>query len=162
SAPGLHGSWYWKVPATEAEQVVSEEVTVTSTGEPTLISVPAAVPAGQAGAVALLSGAVTGTEDAVGAETRGTGLPALVTAGVVIGRVVPGGPEAGLTEVIVGLVIRTMYVKFGPDLVSPELMLVTTAGPDRSEQAFKNGVPGSTSSSVAETEMTCAGMPARV
>src|SRR5262249_9187513 len=65
SAPGLHGSWYWKVPATEAEQVVSEEVTVTSTGEPTLISVPAAVPAGQAGAVALLSGTVTVTEVAV-------------------------------------------------------------------------------------------------
>src|SRR5262245_17952057 len=41
-------------------------------------------------------------------------------------------------------------------------MLVTTTGPERSVQLCRNGVPGSTSSSVAETEMTCAGMPARV
>src|SRR5215471_1745998 len=41
-------------------------------------------------------------------------------------------------------------------------MLVTTTGPERSEQAVRKGVPGRTSSSVADTEMTLAGMPASV
>src|SRR5215471_6928006 len=111
SAPGLQGSWYWNVPAADAEQVVSEELTETSTGLPTLISVPAVVPAGQAGAVAPLSGIVTTT--AVAVETMGAGLPPTVTL-VMLLRLVPvivtddpGGPEAGLTETIVGLVMAT-------------------------------------------------------
>src|SRR5262249_46714327 len=41
-------------------------------------------------------------------------------------------------------------------------MLVTTTGPEMSAQFEMNGVLGRTSSSVAETEMTLAGMPARV
>ena len=53
-------------------------------------------------------------------------------------------------------------MKVRPVLVSPESMLVTETAPEMSVQAETNGVPGSTSSSVAETEMILAGMPASV
>ena len=109
SAPGLQGSWNWKALATVVVQAVSAEATVMSTGFPMLISVPAGVPAGQAGAVAPLSGTVTTTEPDE-TELIGAGrvpnvtlvmLPRFVP---VIVTTVPGRPEAGLIAVMTGLV----------------------------------------------------------
>jgi len=108
----VHGNLYWKAPGEVVVQFVKAEVTVTSTAVPTLTNVPAGVLGGQAGAVAPLSGTVTTT--AVGETVLiGAARPPKVTL-VMLPRfaplmvtTVPGGPEFGLIEVMMGLVITT-------------------------------------------------------
>ena len=102
------GSRYWKTPVAVAVHPVLA-VTVTSTGVPTATGVPPGVPAGQAGGTAPLSGTVTMTSFEE-TETMDAECPPTVTL-VTLPRfepamvmLVPGPPEDGLTELMIGFV----------------------------------------------------------
>jgi hypothetical protein len=108
----VHGNLYWKAPGEVVVHVVKAEVTVTSTAAPTFKNVPAGVPAGQAGAVAPLSGTVTmivvgETAPIDAARPPKVTLVTLPRFAPLMVTTVPGDPEFGLTEVMIGFVTAT-------------------------------------------------------